>query len=354
VKSLMFHIARLSLVEALQAAAGDTVLIVHDGSVSDAVLDAYEHACWAINASSATMRYERLHHVAAREFGIFPELEGHKGVGLPSSAIAAMRTVDVVVILNGEMSLMFDDALRDVVNSGGPRVAWAPYFSEDVLLRLMPQTKGEWEALVETSRAVATQLQTGGDVVVATADGCSLALRVGEHRVNCSTGVLGGSGGGYGGIEVWPGGQVSTVPDLRSANGFLTMDRSVNAPVFKALEEPIRLEIHDGRVTAIDGGREGRAFDAWLRSLDDENAYNLTELGLGTNARCRLAGVAAPCEDTHTLGVVSFALGADVHLGGHVSTKCHVDMTARQSSLSLNGQPIVDSGRLLSVSTDSR
>jgi leucyl aminopeptidase (aminopeptidase T) len=124
------------------------------------------------------------------------------------------------------------------------------------------------------------------------------------------------------------------------------IDRSVNAPHFTQLSGPIDLRVEDGVVVDISGGADAQELSRWLASLDDPHVYNLTELGIGTNRRCHLAGVAAPCEDTHTLGCVSFALGADVHLGGVVSAPCHVDMTMRAATLELDGRRLVDAGAL--------
>lgn len=93
---------------------------------------------------------------------------------------------------------------------------------------------------------------------------------------------------------------------------------------------------------------EAKRVGRFLASLDDDGeAYHLTELGVGTNKRCKLTGVAGPAEDTHTLGCVSLALGADIHLGGETRSACHLDMTMRSATLKLDGQLIVERGRLV-------
>jgi leucyl aminopeptidase (aminopeptidase T) len=138
------------------------------------------------------------------------------------------------------------------------------------------------------------------------------------------------------------------MPNPRSAEGRLVIDRSVNAPEFRELLDPIGFTVEKGYVTKIEGGREARRMETFLASLDDGGeAYHLTELGVGTNKRCKVAGVAGPGEDTHTFGCVSLALGADVHLGGETVAGCHLDMTMRAATLTLDDQIVVDSGQLV-------
>ena len=100
-------------------------------------------------------------------------------------------------------------------------------------------------------------------------------------------------------------------------------------------------------VTAIDGGSEAKKLRDWRAHEDDPEIYHPTELAFGTNGRCRLTGVAAPVEDTHTAGCVSFALGADVHIGGRTSAAAHIDMTMFSATLELDGRAIVRDGSLL-------
>jgi 2,5-dihydroxypyridine 5,6-dioxygenase len=138
------------------------------------------------------------------------------------------------------------------------------------------------------------------------------------------------------------------MPNARTANGYVVIDRSVNAPEFRELSDPIGFRVEDGYVTEIHGGVEARRMERFLARLDDEGeAYHLTELGVGTNKLCQVAGLAGPAEDTHTRGCVSLALGADVHLGGETIGACHLDMTMRFATLMLDEQLIVEEGRLV-------
>ena len=74
--------------------------------------------------------------------------------------------------------------------------------------------------------------------------------------------------------------------------------------------------------------------------------YHITEVGLGTNKRCIQCGVAAPAEDTHGAGSVTFALGCDVHLGGSTKGPAHIDCTTHMGNFQVNGIDIVKDGKI--------
>ena len=75
--------------------------------------------------------------------------------------------------------------------------------------------------------------------------------------------------------------------------------------------------------------------------------YHITEIGLGTNSRCIRCGVAAPAEDTHAAGSVTFALGCDVHIGGSTRAPAHIDCTTAGGNLEVGGVEVVRGGEIL-------
>jgi 2,5-dihydroxypyridine 5,6-dioxygenase len=320
-------------------------VLLCDPTVSPALREGFAAAGWSLGADVVEVAYQPRERVAMREFGRFAAASHDTRPRLPAPATQALAAADSALILNADMSIMFDAGLRAVISEGATKLAWAPYLDEESALRLLPASPNECHELQAATVAVGSRLAAARRVRVTSPGGTELDLDIGEHRINCGTGIA-TSGAGYGGLEIWPGGQVSTVPDPGSARGRLVVDRSINAPRFAELTEPIELTIENGDVVRIDGRAEATELRGWLRSLDDPQTYHLTELGVGTNDRCRLAGVAAPCEDTHTRGCVSFALGADIHLGGRVAAPCHVDMTLRNATLVLDGAPLVADGVL--------
>lgn len=337
--------AHVALSSALQLRAGEQLTLVVDDTIDRDLVDAMTAAAEGLGAGVVVVRYTPVEPVAMSEFGLFAGASQRPQPHLPAAAAAAIRAADAAVILNSDMAMMFDHGLRSVIEEGSTKIAWAPYASEDAFLRLLPRSEAECAALVAATEAVAARLAGTHEVRVTSPAGTDLVLRIGAHRVNVGTGSA--SGVGYGGLEIWPGGQVSVVPDHSTASGRLVIDRSINAPRFRELSAPIVFTVVQGDVIDVGGSGEAEELGQWLATLGDPAVHHLTELGVGTNPQCRLAGVAAPCEDTHNSGCVSFALGADVHLGGNTTAPCHVDMTMRAATLELDGEPVVSRGKVV-------
>lgn len=136
--------------------------------------------------------------------------------------------------------------------------------------------------------------------------------------------------------------EAAVAPVEGSARGTIVVDGT--SLVTGIAREPIRIEVRDGVVVGLDGGRA-----AELRSYLEaagENATNLAELGIGTNAL-------APPELTGTFtdkkigGTVHFGLGDNRGLGGRTHAAVHTDVQVLDARVELDGRLVVDGPRLL-------
>jgi 2,5-dihydroxypyridine 5,6-dioxygenase len=333
--------------DCLRVESGQEVLVVEDGTLGHSLTEAFVFSAKALGTNTMVFNYQPRHFLSMREFGLFAGASlGRHSFALPRSLLRAMDACDVVIILNSDMEMLFDRDFLALLK-GDRKIAWIPYLDEDSFVRLLPETVQEAMELHEITTAVGKVFARSKEVVVRSEAGTDIRLEIGDYRINWGTGVFDASKG-YGGLEILPGGQISTMPNPRSARGCVVIDRSVSAPEFRELLDPIRFTVENGYVNGVEGGVEARRMEQFLASLDDNGeAYHLTELGVGTNKRCKVAGVAGPTEDTHTWGCVSLALGADVHLGGETAGACHLDMTMRSATLILDGRVVVEEGRLV-------
>jgi 2,5-dihydroxypyridine 5,6-dioxygenase len=213
--------------------------------------------------------------------------------------------------------------------------------TEDAL-RMLPTSHEEVEHQAQLVRVCGARFDAARSAHVTSAAGTDLHLLLGQWQTRLHLGIA-----PPGGLQVLPAGQITRVPNDNSANGVVVIDRSIADGDYRALTEPVILHVKSGKVVSIEGGLEAEKTRLFLERLDDERVYHLTELAIGTNPRCRFAGVGGPAEDTHTWGTVSLALGCDVHIGGGVPGPVHIDMTMLSPSLALDGIEIVRQGRLL-------
>jgi 2,5-dihydroxypyridine 5,6-dioxygenase len=324
----------------LEVDPGYEVLIVCDGTVSRELVAALRLAATSSGRRPYVLEYPPVAPRAADQFGLFTGVARTELV-VPAGLIAALRGFDSIVLATSDVDvLLLSTEFRDLVRQGA-KVCSLTYMTTDDALRLLPSSLAEVHELRErTDRGLALMSQARSARVTSEA-GTDVTIRLGQYAARAQNGVI-----QRGTRQTLPGGQVIRIPDDRTANGLVVIDRSVAAGAFVALSEPVRFVVRDGYVTDIAGGRYADDLRRWLEARQDPAMFHLTELAFGTNPRCRLTAVSSPREDTHTLGCVSFALGADAHIGGATNAPAHVDMTMRRATLELDGRVVVRSGQL--------
>jgi 2,5-dihydroxypyridine 5,6-dioxygenase len=113
--------------------------------------------------------------------------------------------------------------------------------------------------------------------------------------------------------------------------------------------EPVRMTIADGSIRSIDGG-----FDAWqissmIESYDDPRAYAVSHIGWGLNQNA--AWVPTTELDSRSYcGSVMFSTGPNTEFGGDNDTPCHIDIPMRDCTVRLDGELVVDRGRIVKES----
>lgn len=131
-------------------------------------------------------------------------------------------------------------------------------------------------------------------------------------------------------------------------------------PTARYVSDPVTIEIHSGRITAVDGGVDAMLMRDVLRRYDDENAYGISHIGWGMNGCGRwdvlpvggweseALGISGIGMDSRSyLGSVMFSTGPNVEFGGTNATACHMDIPMRNCSVYLDDEQIIDAGRVL-------
>jgi leucyl aminopeptidase (aminopeptidase T) len=148
-------------------------------------------------------------------------------------------------------------------------------------------------------------------------------------------------------------GVFATVPDVEArvtpmegtSNGVFYVDGSIPLPEIGLIKEPIKVTVKDGFAVKIEGGQEADILRQVLENAKDPAAYNIAELGIGMNTAARLMGVML--EDEGSFGTIHIAVGTSAAFGGKVSTNLHLDMMIRKPVLTLDGEVILDRGKLM-------
>lgn len=252
----------------------------------------------------------------------------------PPAAVAAAMLVCDVVIAPTTKSLSHTEA-RKRANSEGARIATLPMITEETLVRGMLADYAE----IKRRSTVLADLLTKGSLVHVTSDlGTDLKFAIRERKGTSDHGDL-TVPGSFGNL---PAGEAYVAPVEGSAKGRIVFDGSV-VPFEETLSEPIVVEVRGGIAAKFSGAR-GAEWKA-IMEVHGEDAFNLAELGIGTNENAVLCG--SVLEDEKVMGTIHFAFGDNHTFGGAVSVGSHLDGVLMSPTVNIDGQTVIVDGRLV-------
>ena len=228
---------------------------------------------------------------------------------------------------------------------GGARVLAISHEHPEILERGEP--KAEDEAPV---RDAMRRLKAAQHMHVSSAVGTDLRISLQGARV----GGVWGFTTKPGTLSHWPAGLVLAFPAADSVQGRLVMDRGdVNLTFKRYLQDRIELTIEDDHVTRIDGlGVDVDLMRGYFEAWGDRSAYAVSHVGWGLNRAARWDAMnfydKADFNGTELrafAGNFLYSTGANEVAGRH--TLGHFDLPIRNCTVSLDGVPVVEAGRLL-------
>lgn len=255
----------------------------------------------------------------------------HNGEEPPHPVPLVMQQVDAVVALTSR-SVTHTRARREAT-AAGTRVATMPGITEEMLVRTM---SADYEAIAVTTRAVAERLTAASVARVTTAAGTDLTLPIAGIAAIASTGLI-REKGQWGNL---PSGEAYLMPAEGQAEGVLVIDGALAG--IGRLTQPVRVVVERGVAVAVEGGDQAQAFWRQMQAVGP-GAFNVAELGVGTNPRAQVTGNIL--EDEKVLGTVHVAFGNNVSMGGTVDVPFHVDGILLRPTLLLDGQPLLINGQ---------
>lgn len=306
----------------LNAEPGDEVVIVSDTEVAESV--------WA--ALFAAAHEQGLDPTLA----LIPPRETH-GNDPTAAAAEAMLSADLCVMATstaithseagaaaqeaGVKCIAMDEMTPDILRSGA---AGADYEA----MQGIAQTLGDIYAEGSEMRITSEH----GTDVVGDIEGQTYWPIAGRIVENATQNIC-----------AFPDGEVGVAPDEGSTNGTIVWDTTVHG--IGLLDEPIRLNVEDGWVTDVSGGRQADEFRATLEAADENAWYCAAEFSVGINPDAEITGRMRT--DKKVEGAVHIATGANKDLGGEIQSKLHIDGTIRYPSVWVDDRQIVDHGEIL-------
>lgn len=143
------------------------------------------------------------------------------------------------------------------------------------------------------------------------------------------------------------GGQIGWSPIFDSINGVIVFDGSIVPPI-GLLKGPVKLHVEKGKVVKIDGGKDARTFEAWLKSFNNPLMLRMAHVCYACNPGAKLTGNIV--EDERVWGATEWGMGyvgAMLTGGEPIEAPSHTDGICLDTSVWLDGELIWDKGTVV-------
>jgi len=142
-------------------------------------------------------------------------------------------------------------------------------------------------------------------------------------------------------------GQIGWSPIFDTINGIIAFDGSIVPPI-GLVKEPVKLHVEKGKIVKVEGGKDAVDYEAWLRSFNDPNMFNMAHVCYGFNPGAKLTGNIL--EDERVWGCTEWGVG---YVGPMLAppkgipAASHSDGICLNTSVWLDGVQITDKGKVV-------
>ncbi|SFR58510.1 MULTISPECIES: aminopeptidase [Halorubrum] len=256
----------------------------------------------------------------------YPPADQH-GTEPPEPVAAAMREADV--FLAPTTKSLSHTRARGAACDAGARGATLPGITEDVFTTGLD---ADYAAIDAACDGVLAQVGEAEEVRVTAPAGTDITFGIGDREWLADTGMVREPGD----FSNLPAGEVFVAPE--TATGTFVVDGTMMPHGLLDEGQTLAFEVEDGFVTEI-GDEEIRAdVEAAAEAVGDA-AYNLAELGIGTNGGVEEL-VGSVLLDEKAGGTVHIAIGDNAGIGGETDAPLHLDGIVRNPTVYADGEPV--------------
>jgi leucyl aminopeptidase (aminopeptidase T) len=245
----------------------------------------------------------------------------------PGPVAAAMAEADV--FLAPTTKSISHTRARGNACDAGARGATLPGITEDVFLTGLD---ADYDAIAQHCREVLAQVEDAEEIRVTAPAGTDITFEPGDRAWNTDTGIVHDAGG----FSNLPAGEVFVSPT--DANGTYVVDGTMRPHGLLDEGQELRFEVEEGYVTDISDDEIRSQVEAAAEEVG-RDAYNLAELGIGTNVGVTDL-VGSVLLDEKAAGTVHVAIGDDAGIGGDTDAPLHLDGIIREPTVWADGEEV--------------
>ncbi|MFW6000578.1 MAG: aminopeptidase [Halorubrum sp.] len=303
--------AATAVEQCLNVAPDESVVVVTDDE-REPIGEALYAAASAVTDDATVLRY--------------PPADQH-GTEPPAPVAAAMREADV--FLAPTTKSLSHTRARGAACDAGARGATLPGITEDVFTTGLD---ADYAAIDAACDDVVDQVGDADEVRVTAPAGTDITFGIGDREWLADTGMVREPGD----FSNLPAGEVFVAPE--TATGTFVVDGTMMPHGLLDGGQTLAFEVEDGFVTDIADDAIRADVEAAAEEVGDA-AYNLAELGIGTNGGVEEL-VGSVLLDEKAGGTVHIAIGDNAGIGGETDAPLHLDGIIRDPTVHADGEEI--------------
>jgi leucyl aminopeptidase (aminopeptidase T) len=245
----------------------------------------------------------------------------------PTAVAAAMAGCDAFLAPTSK-SISHTNARKEAC-AAGARGATLPGITPEVFETGLA---ADYEAIAAECDRMLAKVVDAETVRVTTDLGTDITFRPGSREWLADTGDIAEPES----FSNLPAGEVFVAPE--TADGRFVVDGTMDPHGLLDEGQTLTFEVEDGQVTSIDDERMREMFERAAAEAGDA-AYNLAELGIGTNTGVTEL-VGSVLLDEKAAGTVHIAVGDDSGIGGETEAPIHQDGILRNPTVEVDGEEI--------------
>jgi len=211
----------------------------------------------------------------------------------------------------------------------GTRGATLPGITEEVFTVGLDADYG---AIADECAAMLDAVSGADEIRVTSPQGTDITFELGDRPWNDDTGIVHEPGS----FSNLPAGEVFISPE--SATGTYVVDGTIRPHGRLSDGHTVTIDVEDGVLTRISDDAIRADVEAAAEEVGDA-AYNLAELGIGTNLGVTEL-VGSVLLDEKAAGTVHIAFGDDAGIGGDTEAPIHMDGILREPTVFVDGEEI--------------
>jgi leucyl aminopeptidase (aminopeptidase T) len=253
---------------------------------------------------------------------------GHQhGAEPPEPIAAALHAADA--FLAPTTKSITHTRARSRATDDGSRGATLPGITEEVFTVGLD---ADYEAIAAACERMLDRVEGADEIRVTSPRGTDITFELGDRPWHEDTGIVHESGS----FSNLPAGEVFISPE--SADGTYVVDGTIRPHGLLADDHAVTIEVEDGYLTDISDDALRSDVETAAEEAGDA-AYNLAELGIGTNLGVTEL-VGSVLLDEKAAGTVHVAFGDDDGIGGDVEAPIHVDGILREPTVLVDGEQL--------------